>query len=70
MNEGHTNGTVFHTSITSAVPLLTVVLSIFTAFPKFNEFRVYLDDFFTRSLFPESIAGQILDYLNIFAEAA
>lgn len=72
MNEGLTSkaASLSYTSITSAVPLLTVVLSIFTAFPKFNEFRVYLDDFFTRSLFPESIAGQILDYLNIFAEAA
>mgnify|MGYP003475599509 CR=1 FL=1 len=59
-----------YTSITSAVPLLAVVLSLFTAFPIFNDFKYYLDEFLTQSLFPESISEQVLTYLNTFADAA
>ncbi|MDO5667250.1 MAG: YihY family inner membrane protein [Alcaligenaceae bacterium] len=72
LNEGLTSkaASLSYTSITSAVPLLAVVLSLFTAFPIFNDFKYYLDQFLTQSLFPETISIQVLDYLNTFADAA
>ncbi len=72
INEGLTSkaASLSYTSITSAVPLLAVVLSLFTAFPIFNDFKYYLDKFLTDSLFPENISGQVLSYLNTFADAA
>ncbi|MDK6202072.1 YihY family inner membrane protein [Oligella urethralis] len=72
LNEGLTSkaASLSYTSITSAVPLLAVVLALFTAFPIFNDFKFYLDEFLSRSLFPESISNQVLSYLNSFADAA
>lgn len=72
INEGLTSkaASLSYTSITSAVPLLAVILSLFTAFPIFNDFKYYLDEFLTDSLFPESISEQVLSYLNVFADAA
>ena len=72
INEGLTSkaASLSYTSITSAVPLLAVVLSLFTAFPIFNDFKFYLDKFLTDSLFPESISEQVIAYLNVFADAA
>jgi membrane protein len=72
INEGLTSkaASLSYTSITSAVPLLAVILSLFTAFPIFNDFKYYLDQFLTESLFPENISGQVLSYLNTFADAA
>ncbi|SUA50248.1 ribonuclease BN/uncharacterised domain fusion protein [Oligella ureolytica] len=72
INEGLTSkaASLSYTSITSAVPLLAVILSLFTAFPIFNDFKHYLDEFLTDSLFPESISDQVLTYLNVFADAA
>lgn len=72
LNEGLTSkaASLSYTSITSAVPLLAVVLALFTAFPIFNEFKFYLDEFLTQSLFPETISDQVIGYLNVFADAA
>lgn len=72
LNEGLTSkaASLSYTSITSAVPLLAVVLALFTAFPIFNDFKFYLDQFLSQSLFPETISIQILSYLNTFADAA
>lgn len=72
LNEGLTSkaASLSYTSITSAVPLLAVVLALFTAFPIFNDFKYYLDEFLSQSLFPETISTQVLGYLNTFADAA
>ena len=72
INEGLTNkaASLSYTSITSSVPLLAVILSLFTAFPIFNDFKIYLEQFLSQSLFPENISEQLLGYLNTFAEAA
>jgi len=50
--------------------MLAVVLSLFTAFPVFQEFRVALEDFLTTSLMPPSVSDNIMDYLNQFAHQA
>ncbi|MDR7948939.1 YihY family inner membrane protein [Achromobacter aegrifaciens] len=58
------------TTVLAIVPMLAVVLSLFTAFPVFQEFRVALEDFLTNSLMPPSISDNIMDYLNQFARQA
>ncbi|OZI36341.1 hypothetical protein CEG14_15150 [Bordetella genomosp. 1] len=58
------------TTVLAIVPMLAVVLSLFTAFPVFQEFRVALEDFLTNSLMPPSVSDNIMDYLNQFARQA
>lgn len=65
-----TASSLAYTTVLATVPLLTVILAIFTAFPIFNEFKVYLDDFLAHNLFPEAISDNILKYLNEFAQSA
>ena len=58
------------TTVLSIVPLLAVVLSLFTAFPLFAEFRVALESFLTSSLMPPSVSENVMQYLNQFAAKA
>lgn len=58
------------TTILAIVPLLAVVLALFTAFPLFNEFRDALQGFLTSNLMPEVVSANIMEYLNLFAEKA
>src|SRR5690625_6215320 len=46
------------TSILAMVPLLTVVLSIFTAFPIFQDFQVSLEEFLTSKLMPDAVRSE------------
>src|SRR5690606_12295090 len=58
------------TTILAIVPLLAVVLALFTAFPLFGEFRTALESFLTESLLPPSVSDTIMGYLNQFAAQA
>jgi len=58
------------TTVLSIVPLLAVVLALFTAFPLFAEFRLALEHFLTASLMPPSVSENIMLYLNQFAAKA
>src|SRR5690606_12941662 len=58
------------TTVLSIVPLLAVVLSLFTAFPLFNDFRIALENFLTNSLMPPSVSDNVMLYLNQFAAKA
>lgn len=58
------------TTVLAIVPLLAVVLSLFTAFPLFNDFRVALEEFLTSSLMPPAVSENVMDYLNQFASKA
>ena len=58
------------TTVLAIVPMLAVVLSLFTAFPVFQEFRVALEDFLANSLMPPSVSDNIMEYLNQFARQA
>src|SRR5690606_7381241 len=58
------------TTVLSIVPLLAVVLALFTAFPLFAEFRVALENFLTTSLMPPSVSDNVMLYLNQFAAKA
>jgi membrane protein len=52
------------------VPLLAVVLALFTAFPLFADFRVALENFLTTSLMPPAVSDNVMLYLNQFAAKA
>ncbi|NYT64969.1 YihY family inner membrane protein [Alcaligenaceae bacterium] len=58
------------TTVLGIVPLLAVVLSLFTAFPLFAEFRVALENFLSGSLMPPAVSENIMEYLNLFASKA
>lgn len=59
-----------YTTVLSLVPLLAVVLSLFTAFPLFSEFRVALENFMAGSVMPTVVAENVMSYLNQFAAKA
>ncbi len=58
------------TTVLAIVPMLAVALSLFTAFPLFQEFRVALEDFLTNNLMPPSVSNNVMNYLNQFARQA
>ena len=60
-------GSLTFTTVLGLVPLLTIALAIFTAFPLFNTFRASLETYFSDHLMPRIIANTVLDYLNQFA---
>ncbi|CAN5363321.1 YihY family inner membrane protein [soil metagenome] len=63
-------GSLTFTTVLSLVPLLTVALALFTAFPLFDTFRVNLQQYFLSSLMPDSISKAVLGSLNAFASKA
>jgi membrane protein len=58
------------TTVLSLVPLLAIVLALFTAFPLFSDFRLALEDFLTASLLPGAVSQTVMQYLNQFAAQA
>lgn len=60
-------GSLTFTTVLGLVPLLTIALAIFTAFPLFNTFRSSLETYFSNNLMPAVIATTTLEYLNQFA---
>ncbi|WP_230419303.1 YihY family inner membrane protein [Undibacterium griseum] len=63
-------GSLTFTTVLALVPILTVALAIFTAFPLFNTFRASLEAYFVQNLMPKGIANTILGYLTQFATKA
>jgi membrane protein len=58
------------TTTLAIVPLLTIVLAIFTTFPMFGKFRAALDSYFVQMLMPRAIANTIMGNLTQFASKA
>ncbi len=67
---GQTAGSLTFTTLIALVPLLTVMLAIFAAFPYFSSFRGALEQFFLQNLVPDSIAKPVLVALTRFADKA
>lgn len=70
LNEEHlpeVAGSLTFTTVLALVPMLTIALAIFTAFPLFNTFRTALEAYFIQNLMPKSIANTILGYLTQFS---
>ena len=67
---GLTASSLTFTTIISLVPLLTVMLAVFSAFPMFASFQASLQKYFLQALVPENIASQVLRELTKFAAQA
>lgn len=65
-----TAGSLTFTTLIAMVPLLTVMLAVFTAFPMFSAFQGALEKFLLQSLVPPSIAKPVLASLTTFAAKA
>ncbi|HEX5805316.1 MAG TPA: YihY family inner membrane protein [Macromonas sp.] len=67
---GVTAGSLAFTTMISLVPLLTVGLAIFSAFPMFERLEPMLQKWLIESLIPDNIARQVSNYLFRFADKA
>jgi membrane protein len=63
-------GSLTFTTTLAIVPLLTIVLAIFTTFPMFGKLRTALDNYFVQMLMPKAIANTITSNLTQFASKA
>jgi membrane protein len=63
-------GSLTFTTVLALVPILTVALAIFTAFPLFASFRASLEAYFIQNLMPKGIANSVLNNLTQFATKA
>src|ERR1700748_67914 len=67
---GLTASSLTFTTLISLVPLLTVMLAVFTAFPMFSSFQSGLEKYFLQTLVPPNIAKPVLGALTMFATKA
>jgi len=67
---GLSAGSLTFTTLISLVPLVTVMLALFSAFPMFASFQAALEQYFVKSLVPDSIAKPVLSALAEFAGKA
>ena len=67
---GLTASSLTFTTTIALVPLFTVALAIFTAFPMFGKLQVVLQRWLIDNLVPDTIARQVLGYLTQFAKQA
>ena len=67
---GVTASSLTFTTTISLVPLFTVALAVFSAFPMFARLQTTLQRWLVESLVPDNIAKQVLNYLNQFAAKA
>ena len=67
---GVTASSLTFTTTISLVPLFTVALAVFSAFPMFAVLQTRLQSWLVQSLVPNNIAQQVLSYLNQFAAKA
>jgi membrane protein len=63
-------GSLTFTTTLALVPLLTIVLAIFTTFPMFGQLRSALDHYFVQMVMPKAIANTITSNLTQFASKA
>ena len=67
---GLTASSLTFTTLIGLVPLVTVMLALFTAFPMFSRFQGALQQYFLQSLVPDNIAKPVLLALTQFAGKA
>ncbi len=67
---GLTAGSLTFTTLIALVPLVTVGLAIFTAFPMFAGFETSLEKYFLQNLVPDNIARPVMRSLTQFAAKA
>ena len=62
-----TASSLTYTTTIAMVPLLTVALAVFSAFPMFGKLQGVVQKWLVESLVPDNIARQVLGYLTQFA---
>jgi membrane protein len=67
---GLTAGSLTFTTLIALVPLFTVMLALFSAFPMFSSFQGSLEKYFLQALVPDSIARPVLRALTEFTGKA
>ncbi len=67
---GLTASSLTFTTTIALVPLVTVALALFTAFPMFSKLQGAVQQWLVQSLVPDAIARQVLGYLTQFAGKA
>ena len=67
---GQAAGSLTFTTTIALVPLVTVALAVFTAFPMFSDFQAVLQRRLVESFVPDNISRQVLGYLTLFASKA
>ncbi|MEF7616106.1 YihY family inner membrane protein [Aquincola sp. MAHUQ-54] len=67
---GLTASSLTFTTLIALVPLVTVMLAVFSAFPMFSSFRVSLERYFLQTLVPDNIAKPVLTAVTQFARQA
>lgn len=63
-------GSLTFTTTLALVPLLTIVLAIFTTFPIFGQLRTAMETYFAQALMPKAISNTIIANLTQFADKA
>lgn len=63
-------GSLTFTTLIALVPLVTVMLAVFTAFPMFANFESALERYFLQNLVPDNIARPVMRALTQFAGKA
>ncbi|MFL6659572.1 MAG: YihY family inner membrane protein [Massilia sp.] len=63
-------GSLTFTTTLALVPLLTIILAIFTTFPIFSNFRAAVDAYFVQTMMPKTISNTIIGSLTQFASKA
>ncbi len=67
---GLTASSLTFTTTMALVPMITVALAVFTAFPIFGKLESALQSWLVQSLMPDAIARQVLGYLTQFSGKA
>ncbi len=67
---GLTAGSLTFTTLIGLVPLFSVMLAIFSAFPTFSRLEAVLQRWLVQSLVPPNIARQVMGYINQFVSQA
>ena len=67
---GLTASSLTFTTMIALVPLFTVALALFSAFPMFASFQGALEKYFVQALIPDNIAKPVLVALTQFASKA
>ncbi len=63
-------GQISYTIIFSLVPMITIILAIFTMIPLFKDFQIGLGNYFSEEMMPRKISDTVMTHLNTFAENA
>jgi len=58
------------TTLLSVIPLLTIMLTVFTAFPVFTDLSTHLKEFILANMLPETGGRMISHYMEQFTESA